>query len=192
MSALSNQAEPISAAPHYDAVQRALHWAMAAIILVAIAIGFYCSTYLQPGTPLRMELLDIHKSLGMTALVLVAIRILYRLAIGAPDYARPLGKLTHYAASAAHLLLYGLMIWMPISGYIYSASGGHSVPWFGIFSWPIVVPQDQPLSVWGKFFHVWGADVIYVVLSLHVLAVIWHQFFKKDKVLARMLPRAVR
>ncbi|RFB80624.1 cytochrome b [Methylovirgula sp. 4M-Z18] len=192
MSALSNESAPVSTASHYDAVQRALHWLMAAIILVAIAIGFYCSAYLQPGTPVRMALLDIHKSLGMTALVLVVIRILYRLAVGAPRYSQALGKLNHLAAGAAHFLLYGLMLGMPLSGYLYSAAGGHSVPWFGLFDWPVLVPRDQPLSMWGRFFHHWGADIIYVVLGVHLLAVAWHQFVKKDDVLARMLPPSRR
>jgi cytochrome b561 len=187
MSAISNQSTGVSATQHYDALQRALHWVMAAIILTAIALGLYCS-YLPQGTPLRRELLDIHKSLGMTALVLVTIRILYRLAVGTPAYAQALGKLTHFAASIAHLALYGLMVLMPVTGYIYSASGGHSVPWFGVFDWPVVVPQGQPLSAWARYFHHWGADIIYVVLSVHILAVIWHQFIKKDGVLARMLP----
>jgi cytochrome b561 len=52
---------------HYDRVQRFLHWSMAAIIIAAIGIGIYCG-YQVPGTQPRKFLLDIHKSLGITAL----------------------------------------------------------------------------------------------------------------------------
>jgi cytochrome b561 len=59
---------------------------MALIIFSAIGLGLYAS-YLHVGTPLRRELLFVHKSLGMTALILVMLRILYRAMVGAPAYA---------------------------------------------------------------------------------------------------------
>ena len=87
--ALGRTAEPII--PHYDRVQRAFHWTMAAVILAAMAIGLYCA-YQVPGTPLRKFLLEWHKSLGMTALVLAVLRVGWRAAHAAPAYveaARP-------------------------------------------------------------------------------------------------------
>ena len=84
--------------PHYDRVQRAFHWTMAAIVITAILIGLTCS-FQVPGTPLRRYLLEWHKSLGMTALVLIVFRIAYRLATKAPPYVERLGRLTHLGAS---------------------------------------------------------------------------------------------
>src|SRR4051812_13871256 len=113
---------PAAVFPHYDRVQRILHWSMAAIIIVAVAIGLYCS-FLVPGTPARKMLLDVHKSLGMTALALAFIRTGYRLLVSPPAYLEPLGRLTRAGASSAHLSLYGLMLFMPITGYMFSAAG---------------------------------------------------------------------
>ncbi|UGY19201.1 cytochrome b [Bradyrhizobium septentrionale] len=173
--------------PRFDRVQRSFHWVMAAIILLAIVIGFYC--WLQtPGTPSRRALLEVHKSLGMSALVLLAFRVAYRLAVGAPGYARPLGRLTHIAAEAAHLVLYVLMLFMPLTGYMFSGAGGYSLPWFGLFQWPRLLPRDDALAHVGQTLHGLGAYVIYAVLAAHVAAVAWHHFVKKDEVLGRMLP----
>jgi cytochrome b561 len=179
---------PAAVFPRYDRVQRILHWSMAAIIMVAVAIGLYCS-FLVPGTPTRKMLLDVHKSLGMTALVLALIRIGYRLLVSPPAYLEPLGRLTRAGASSAHLLLYGLMLFMPVTGYVFSAAGGYPLPWFGLFQWPRVLPADKALAHWGQMLHGWGAWAIYLVLALHVAAVVWHQWIRKDAVLARMMPR---
>jgi len=172
---------------HYDITQRTLHWAMAAIILLAVAIGFTCS-YLQPGTPVRQFLLEIHKSLGMTALFLLVVRFPYRLLKGAPVYREHLGPLVHFAASVVHWGLYAIMLYMPVSGYVTSAAGGRSLPWFGLFQWPKLLPTDRPLAHEADGFHVYGAYVIYVLLGLHIAAVIWHTFVKHDGILSRMWP----
>ena len=68
-------------ATSYDGVQRALHWIMAALIFLAIAAGVG-ATFLEKGSPERAQMFMIHRSLGMTALMLVAFRVVYRLLVG--------------------------------------------------------------------------------------------------------------
>lgn len=176
-------------APHYDRVQRSLHWCMAFIIVAAMLIGLYCA-YQLPGAPVRRFLLEWHKSLGMTAMVLIAFRIAYRLATRAPPYAERMGRLNHAAASGAHLGLYGLMLFMPLTGYWNSAAGGYSLPFFWLFQWPRVLPIDKASWRLGEDLHWYGAWAIFVVVGLHVAAVVWHQAIRRDGVLARMWPRA--
>src|SRR5271157_1552215 len=110
----------------YNPGLRALHWLMAALIFVALALGVWASQL--PHHELRSEVLFIHKSIGMTVLCLVALRIVWRMIAGAPAYAEPLGKLTHAAAHSAHIGLYALMIGMPVSGYVFSAGSGADIP----------------------------------------------------------------
>jgi cytochrome b561 len=178
----------VTETPTYDPVQRSFHWLMAALIFVGLGIGLYCA-YQVPGTSPRRELLDIHKSIGMTVLVLLPLRFLYRLAAGEPPYSRPLSAPTHLAARAAHFGLYALMLAMPVVGYVDSAAGNYSLPWFGLFRWPRLVPVDKPLSEAASRLHYALAWVIAAVVALHVLAALWHRFVKRDEVLARMLPR---
>ncbi len=188
MSAIPNPPVTAQSATHrYDSVQRGLHWLMAVIILIAVAIGLYCS-FQVPGTPVRKALLEIHKSLGMTALVLIVFRIAYRIYAGAPAYSRPLGKVTHIAAGTAHTLLYVIMVGMPLTGYLFSAAGGYSLPWFGVFQWPRLLPNDNALAALGEYLNDWGSYGVYAVLVAHIAAVAWHHFVKRDEVLGRMLP----
>jgi cytochrome b561 len=169
----------------YDRTQRSFHWSMAVLIFAAIALGIW-SAWLVPGTPFRRGLLDIHKSLGMTVLALIGLRIIYRLIACEPPYRNPPGAISHLAARLAHLGLYALMLAVPLSGYLSSASGGHSIPWFGLFNWPNVLPTDRGNERLGEALHYWGAWTIGTVLALHILAVIWHVFVKRDEVLSRM------
>lgn len=171
----------------YRRVQRGLHWLMAAVILAAFALGVW-SAYLVVGSPFRRALLDIHKSLGMTALVLLGLRVVCRLALGEPPYREPLDRLSRIGAHLAHGALYLMMLYMPLSGYLFSAAGGYSLPWFGLFSWPRLLPRDKTAAALGQTLHHWGAWIIGALLVLHGMAVVWHVFVKKDEVLSRMAP----
>jgi cytochrome b561 len=165
---------------------RALHWLMAALIFIGLALGVWAS--LLPRGAHRSEVLFFHKSIGVTVLGLVVIRIIWRLAAGAPAYAEPLGRLTHAAARSAHVALYALMIAMPVSGYLTSTASGSPLPWFGLFSLPRLVAKDKPLAeatAWAHYVFAW---TIAFVLAAHLGAVVWHAAIKRDTILTRMWP----
>jgi len=174
------------AVPIYNPGLRTLHWLMAALIFIALPLGVWAS-YLPRGN-VRSEILFVHKSIGMTVLCLVALRILWRVIVGAPAYAEPLGRLTHIATRSAHIALYALMIAMPVSGYVLSTAGGFDIPWFGLFSFPILLQKDQALHAAGTWAHFLFAWVIGFVLVAHLGAVIWHASIRRDSVLTRMWP----
>jgi cytochrome b561 len=169
----------------YNAAQRALHWAMALIILVAIALGAWAAT-LPSGVPPRSELLYVHKSLGMLALVLLVVRVAVRALRGAPGWRVPLPPAIRAAAHAGHGLLYALMLAMPVSGYVLSAAGGHPIPFFGLFSWPILVDKYKPLSEAAGGAHYWLAWAMGAIVAVHIAAALWHHIVRKDETLLRM------
>jgi cytochrome b561 len=124
----------------------------------------------------------------VTVLGLVALRIVWRLTVGAPAYAEPLGKLTQVAARAGHLALYALMIAMPVSGYLGSTAGGRAVSWFGLLELPRLVAKDRNLAVAASWAHLVFAWMLAFVLATHLSAVVWHAMIKRDSVLTRMWP----
>ncbi len=176
-----------NAPAHYDTIQRIFHWSMAFIVILALALGLW-SSFLPAGIPLRRALLDVHKSLGMTALVLILPRIAYRLLSRVPAEPSGSSRLTRAAASCVHILLYALMLGMPIAGYAFSAAGGYSLPWFGLFAWPRLLPHNLAVARIGDDIHVWGAWVAYAAVCMHIAAVCWHEVLTRDSVLVRMLP----
>jgi cytochrome b561 len=176
---------PRPAAVHNPGL-RFLHWLMAALIFVALPLGVSAS--LLPRGETRSQILFVHKSIGMTVLCLVVLRVAWRLIAGAPAYAEPLGRLTHAAAQSAHLALYALMIAMPVSGYVLSTGSGADVPWFGLFSFPALLPKSQGLKAAGEEAHYLFAWTIAFVLAAHLGAVVWHAGIRRDSVLTRMWP----
>ena len=174
-------------APRYDATLRTLHWAMAAIIIAAIALGVVAA-FLTPGTSPRVEILTIHKSLGMTALVLIVLRVAWRVSVGAPPYSASLGLPSRIGAHAAHIALYALMIAMPVSGYIDSVIGGHPTSWFGLFDWPGLIARNDALARAAGVVHYRLAWALGAALALHLVAVAWHAWVTRDDVFARMGP----
>jgi cytochrome b561 len=171
----------------YDPGLRTIHWLMAALIFVTLPLGVWASL-LPGGNGVRIEILFFHKSIGVTVFGLVALRIVWRLVVGAPAYAEPLGKLTQVASRAGHLALYALMIAMPVSGYLASTAGGRAVPWFGLFDLPRLVAKDRSLAVAASWAHLVFAWMLAFVLAAHLGAVVWHAMIKRDSVLTRMWP----
>jgi cytochrome b561 len=160
---------------------------MALCIFSALGLGVWASEL--PRGAARGDVLFIHKSFGATVLFLIVVRIIARLVLGSPAYAIALGRLTHAAAYTAHVLLYALMIAMPVSGYLTSTAGGHEVSFFGLFALPNLVRESKPLDEGASQAHYVFAWTIGVILALHLLAVVWHAWIKRDSVLTRMWPR---
>jgi len=173
----------------YAAPLRALHWLMAAIIFTAIGLGV-SAINLPRGAPLRVELLELHKSLGVTALALVVLRLAVRLLSRTPPYRPPLGRLNHLAASAAHGLIYVVMFAMPLSGYVHSMAGKHGFRWFGLFPVPSFVAPSEIADVGAGKAHYALAILLGALLTAHVLAAIWHARVRRDAVFQRMWPAA--
>ncbi len=161
----------------HDPGLRAIHWLMAALIFVTLPLGVWASL-LPGGDGTRIRILFFHKSIGVTILGLIALRIVWRLIVGAPAYAEPLGKLTQVASRAGHFALYGLMIAMPVSGYLGSTAGGHAVSWFGLFELPRLVAKDRSLTVAASWAHLVFAWMLAFALAAHLGAVVWHAMIK--------------
>ncbi len=177
---------PLSAV--YDPVLRALHWITAVAFLVALAIGIYASTQV-PGTSPRRELLEVHKSLGMTVLFLTVARLARRRFSKPPRYPAAFSRLVRLGSSVNHWGLYALMLAMPLSGYLNSAAGGYSLKYFWMFNVPRLVPASKALSDVGETVHGLAAWLVYLTVTLHVCAVLWHELVKRDGTLSRMWPR---
>jgi cytochrome b561 len=172
------------AQPAYAPALRWLHWLIAILILAAICLGV-TAIYLPHGD-VRSALLDTHKSIGITVLGLVLLRILFRVATGTPDYRPPLNAFNRYSAGAVHLGLYALMLAIPVSGYVHSSAGGHAFSWFGLYAVPQYVPADKTIDEAAGQAHYVFALAIVALLILHVLATAWHVWVMKDGVFQRI------
>jgi cytochrome b561 len=181
-----SQGSQTRSAARYSAAFQAIHWLTAALMLAVLALGIYCGQQL-PGSEPRRSLLEIHKSIGLTILGLSLLRLACRAVIRTPPFPNGMNAAQRLGAGLAHASLYALLFYMPLTGYLFSAAGGYHLGWFGL-DIPRLLPLDKPLAVTGERLHDLGQWLVYAVLGLHVAAVVWHQFVKRDGVLARMWP----
>ena len=171
----------------YTLTAQALHWVVAVLMFVAIPLAWVMVN--MPREASSRELLyTLHKSVGLTVLALVAVRLAWRAANPAPPLPERMARWERGAAFASHWLLYLILVGMPVSGYLLSAAGGNSVSYFGLFAVPGLPkePAVREAAVWAHV--VFGQGLVYALILLHLAATAWHAAVRRDGVLDRMLP----
>ena len=170
----------------YTATAQWLHWVTALLILATIPIAWQMIE-MKPGIPERAAYFAAHKSIGVTVLLLAAARLIWRRRHSAPPFPPSTPRWVARAAKANHVLLYCVLLAMPVSGYLQSATNGHPVNYFGLFELPLL-PQDEAVSRTFLAIHRIGQWPLYALIVLHVLGAAWHVVMLRDGSLDRMLP----
>lgn len=172
----------------WGATSQLLHWTIAVLILSIGAVGLVMGEL--PRSPKWFWVYTLHKSLGLTVLALVLVRIAWRLYAGAPSPVEGTPRWQSRLASLTHGAIYMLMLAMPLSGWLYdSASGLRPFRWFGLAEVPKLSPPHEALA---DAMHETHELLFWVLIALvigHAGAALYHHFVRRDATLARMLPR---
>ncbi|HEY6430367.1 MAG TPA: cytochrome b [Acetobacteraceae bacterium] len=171
----------------YTRAAQLLHWVTAALMFTILPLAWVMVN--MPETAPRRELLfTLHKSVGLTIITLVAVRLAWRATHPAPLLPGDLARWERAAAVASHWMLYVILIGMPVSGYLLDAAAGHEISYFGLFSLPLI-PKSPAIAHAAIWTHVAvGQWLVYALVLTHVAATAWHVFVRRDGVLDRMLP----
>jgi cytochrome b561 len=169
----------------WGSVSIGLHWAIALLILLVQLPAGWAMEAVGRGA-LQNALYNVHKTTGITILLLAVIRLGWRRAHPVPSLPADLPGWQSAAARSTHVLLYLLLFLMPVSGFLYTAMGGFPVPYFGLYDLANLVPENKPLSEVFKSTHLTLQYVLYLVVLLHVGGALQHHFVRRDGVLRRM------
>jgi cytochrome b561 len=186
-SALS---DPAAADRRYSRAAMALHWAIAALIVVQLLLGWYMNDVVPDHSPAQDRVQVVHVSLGLTTLLLVLIRIGIRLTHRPPAMPPGLAAWERTLAHATHILLYLLMLAIPLTGWALLTARHEPIQFWGVdwFNLPGVPEHSRPVSSTLKALHIgllkW---TVLATLLLHVAGAVKHQF-DGHPVLWRMLP----
>ena len=180
----------------YSTVAIVLHWLIAAAIIFQVILAWR----MDGRTPQGFALIQLHKSVGISILLLSLARLAWRLTHRPPPLPAGMATWERWVAKVAHIGLYVIMIGMPITGWIMVSTSRIQVPTllFGAIPWPhfpglahLVGPAKTAWNSFGQTGHevlAWGA---YVLIALHVAGALKHQLFSRDEpVLAHMAPGA--
>jgi cytochrome b561 len=168
----------------WGVVSVSLHWLIAAAVVVMATLGLYMKGL--PIGPDKIKLYALHKSIGMTVLTLVLLRLAWRLYAGRPRLPAHMSDLQRLAAKASHVLFYLLLIAIPLSGWVMNSAANFPLRWFDLFTIPAIVEPDRALRALAGQVH--GALVITLSLLLvaHASAALKHHFVDRDNVLRGM------
>lgn len=170
----------------WGALLRAFHWLVAILIVVQAVIGL--TMVGMDLSPAKVRVFALHKSIGMTILALVLLRIAWRLTELRPADPPAMPRWQRRAAHALHLVLYVLILAIPLSGWWFNSASNAPLVWFGWFDIPSLTGGLDP--VWkprALLLHQSLFWLLVALLVLHVGAALWHHFRQRDEVLLRML-----
>lgn len=169
-------------ARHFNLLARALHWSMAAAILLMLFVGAAMVVTLRH----REQLLDLHRPLGLAILALALIRLVNRWRSPPPPLPDDLPRIQAWAATASHWLLYALMLAMPVIGWAMLSAGAYPVELFDGLHLPPIMPHSPVAYGILRPLHGILAYLLFFTVMAHVGAALYHAWIRRDNVLAQM------
>jgi cytochrome b561 len=173
-------------AERWGAVAKALHWLIAVLVIALMVLGWIAVN--EDSRLTQYKLFKWHKSIGMLVLALVALRLLWRLFNPPPALPAGLGAWQRRAAHGTHWVFYGVLIAMPISGWVMNSAADFPFKIFGVMPLPDLFAPSKELEALTKDVHLALFWILAITLTLHVAAALKHHFVDRDSILLRMLP----
>ncbi|WP_031335980.1 cytochrome b [Rhodopseudomonas sp. B29] len=167
----------------YGAFAVSMHWVIFLGVVVLFGLVQY-SHSLPEEDPLRFAVMDWHKAVGTVVLALAAIRILWIRIHGAPDLV-PSPRITEVIARISHGLLYLLLLALPLTGLGMTLFAGRGIKLLGI---PPLLEANKQIAGFLHEAHEMIFVVSLAVVAIHVVGALWHQYFRHDATLGRMVP----
>lgn len=173
----------------YSFKRRLLHWAIAACVLVLVPVGLWMVARGQANLwdTLTNTLYGIHKATGFTVLLLMALRIAFKLQSPDPAYPAAFPKAMRVAAKSLHHFFYVLLVSVPLLGWAGVTAFPALIVFPGLDLPPMpFVPVDEDLAL--RLFQIHGALAITLAVLVlgHIGAALWHLAVKKDGMFQRM------
>ncbi|MCE3286361.1 MAG: cytochrome b [Steroidobacteraceae bacterium] len=171
----------------YGSVAKFLHWAIVLLIIGQWLLA-EAAEDAGKGTPERASLMGWHISSGMLILMLVLVRIGWKIVNkGQPAL---LGDVVwqRKTAAAGHGILYLLILLQPLTGWLVVSTGGSPIGFFGWFDFPALTAEDHDFHETMESVHKTLFNVLVAVAVVHVAAALYHHWILKDATLRRILP----
>lgn len=159
----------MSAPSGYSRLQIVLHWIVAALIVVQLTVNDDMqqafAQRLANATLPQNSGAFFHAAVGILVLALAIFRLAIRWIRGVPEAPQDSHPLLNLLANATHLLLYGFLFFMPVTG---------ALAWFGGIEFAGVL-------------HELGRLVLIPAIFLHLGGAIFEQLALGNPVLKRMI-----
>ena len=163
----------------------ALHWLLALMLIVALALGTFVVKAVPNSSPDKIGALQGHMIAGGLILLLTLLtllRLFVRLKTDHPAPATTGNALLDRVAPATHWALYLLVLLMAGSGVAMSVLAGlPGIVFGGVGTLPMNFDALPPRAVHGIV-----AKLLMLAIGLHIAAAFYHQFIRRDGLFSRI------
>lgn len=180
------ETEPAELGRPYGAVAQTFHWLIAALVVLQASIALVLPSIL-PKTA-EDSLTAWHLSVGSTILLVMLLRLAWRLTHTPPPPPTDLSPPLRLLSRATHWAFYVILIVLPLLGWTTASAYGATVRLLGLIPLPALVAPDKPFAEAVGRVHGTVALVLLALIALHVAGALYHALVKRDRVMHRMLP----
>lgn len=166
------------------------HWTVAVLVLAQFALG--PAAVAARLSPLKLNLFVWHKSIGILILLLMGLRLVWRLTHPSPALPDTMPAWERHAAHFNHALMYATLVAMPLSGWVINSAANIPLRIFWWIPLPAIVGPDKATAALSASVHLLLFFALVVLLLFHVGAALRHHWVRRNDVLMRMLPRLGR
>lgn len=182
----SGKQSPTGRPARYGAPAQLAHWLTALLLVTGFTLGFWMVELAV--SPTRLRLFSYHKWLGVTIVLVVALRLAWRIGSPPPPLPSTMPAWELRAAATVHRLLYLLLFAVPLSGWLMSSAKGFQTVYLGTLPIPDLLDKNPALGAALEKVH-WALNkMLLAAVCLHVAAVAKHHCVDRDGILRRMLP----
>ncbi len=179
---MTEQVQPTT----YTGVAKALHWLIVGLVLIQ-----YFTKLASPASFAGVSEAGLnawHLAVGPTILLLMLVRLGWRLTHRPPPSPADLAPALRLLSRATHWAFYALLIVLPVLGWLSASGYGVPATLLGLVKLPALTGAGKGIGeAWGDL-HGSVAWVVLALIGLHVAGAIYHGLAKEDGVFARMLP----
>jgi len=175
MSILNNKTK-------YGLLSKLFHWLTAAGLIVQIPLGFYLVDLDFDQT--RVDIENYHILFGLIIFYAILIRLIFKVLTPIPDFKGSAFPGQKFIAKLNHILLYLTLLTVTISGILKKLFNGESLV---VFFKKINLTYNYELSEQFYSIHILANYALIGLITLHILAVLFHKFLLRENILKRIL-----
>lgn len=170
----------------WGSMSRALHWVLGVTIISMLIYGYWLNHF--AARPDRFFHRSIHADIGYMIILFLALRLIWRAINPSPSLPAETPRWERIVASINHALLYVVTFVVAMLGWAHSGARAQNYSsFFGWFNVPQFTSPDRAAAKAYEDNHILGAYILAGLVALHIVAALYHHFYKRDRVLMRMV-----
>ena len=177
---------PVAEPRRYNRVARTFHWLVVLLLLAQYATKLILPFVLPKSAEGSIN--AWHLSIGSTILLVVVLRLAWRLTHQPPPPPADLPPALRLLSRATHWAFYAVLILLPLLGWIAANAYGVTVHLAGLVPLPALVAPSKTFAEQIGPVHGAAALLLLALVALHVAGALHHALVRRDGVMQRMLP----